>query len=305
MDIILSSINSLVKHNNLLEEQLNIMRQKLDKIENHKDLNVRFNTNSPNSPNNSNNTNNLNNINNINDVNNANNNIMENTDTIPIKNIESKMSNYKAFLAGGTKLSKSPGRPKGKTSENARLTANSTLKLLNKEKEEKNNEEVDDKEENNKLVNDEGKKKKITKNNEKEKEKDKTINKYKDVVSETYDLDENYIKKCLNDGSIDSDIKIFKKMYIENVPKEFYPIRNIRKKLQYWNNGHMNDDITGNYIKDTIVGNIEKCYMAVNNYNEYQDNVELFIRNQEYINRMSEQKYKERFLMMIIDIIKI
>jgi hypothetical protein len=67
----------------------------------------------------------------------------------------------------------------------------------------------------------------------------------------------------------------------------------------------MNDDIGGNYIKDTIVHNIELCYININKYDEYEDNTEQFIRNQEYISKMNEIKYKDKLLSMIIDIIKI
>jgi hypothetical protein len=63
------------------------------------------------------------------------------------------------------------------------------------------------------------------------------------------------------------------------------------------------DDSNCTYIKNTIVQNIEDCYLNVNKYESYQDDIDQFINNQEYINKMSEQKYKERFLLKIIELI--
>jgi hypothetical protein len=342
MDIILSSINSLVKYNFKLEEQLNIVKQKLDNnntILNKKDKeiimkekqDVKFDLTTL-VDNNSNNDN-------INVKLDNNENKILSEPLVNENKRESKMSNYKAFLSGNTKLNKSPGRAKNKSTERLRPTANSTLQLVKKEKEMKDNEEEDNKiKKYEKIENNIEKEKKEDKEDKEDKEekdkkdkkdkeekhkkdkeekdkKDKeeikkkkvlkNIDNYKEIKKEQYDIDINFIKKCLNDGCIESDIKIFKKIYIDNVPKEFYPIRNIRRKLQYWLNGHMNEDYGGNYIKDTIINNIENCYISVNKYDDSQNNIDQFIRNQEYITRMTEQKYKERFLSMIIDSIKI
>jgi len=130
-------------------------------------------------------------------------------------------------------------------------------------------------------------------------------NNYREIKKENYNIDIKIIKECLNSSSIESDIRLFKKIYIDNVSKEFIPIRSIRKKFQYWCDGHMNEDINGNYIKNTIVDNIENCYLSVNKIENYKDNTEQFFRNQEYITKLSEMKYRDKFLELIIDIIKI
>jgi cell fate (sporulation/competence/biofilm development) regulator YlbF (YheA/YmcA/DUF963 family) len=129
-------------------------------------------------------------------------------------------------------------------------------------------------------------------------------NNIREIKKEQYNLDEEFVKECLNSGCIDADIKIFKKIYIDNLTKESYSIKHIRKKFQYWYNGSMKDDDSNcTYIKNTIVQNIEDCYLNVNKYESYQDDIDQFINNQEYINKMSEQKYKERFLLKIIELI--
>ena len=126
----------------------------------------------------------------------------------------------------------------------------------------------------------------------------------KEIKKEQYNLDEDFVRSCLNSGSIEGDIKIFKKIYINNISKEYYPIKNTKKKIQYWYNGHMKDDDANcTYIKNTIVQNIEDCYLNVNKYDSYQDDIDQFINNQEYINKMSEQKYKEKMLLKIMELL--
>jgi len=144
--------------------------------------------------------------------------------------------------------------------------------------------------------------------NEKIKKKNQSIKnyEYKDVKREFFNIDDKIIKDCLNMNNLSGDIKLFKKMYIENIPKEFYPIRHIQKKFQYWLNNHMvDDDCNGTYIKNIILSNIENCYLRINIFDNYSDNMEQFLKNQEHINKLSENKYKDNFLNKIISLINI
>lgn len=132
---------------------------------------------------------------------------------------------------------------------------------------------------------------------------------YKELKVETFlhlNINKDFIKECLNMSNINGDIKLFKKIYIDNILKEYYPIRHIKKKLQYWLDNHMNDDDTnGTYIKNIIFKNMETCYLKINIFDEHCDNTEQFLKNQEHINKLSEQKYKDKFLTKIIQIITI
>ena len=129
---------------------------------------------------------------------------------------------------------------------------------------------------------------------------------YKEIKNEVYDLDTNFIKNCLHQNSIDGEIELFKKIYIDNITKEFYPIRHIKKKYQYWNDDKMNDDDSnGTYIKNTIINNIEKSYFSINIIEEYNNDIDQFIKNQEYISKLNEQKYRDKFFTKIISIINI
>ena len=146
------------------------------------------------------------------------------------------------------------------------------------------------------------KKKKV----KKQKTQEVLITKYIEINVKHFDIDENIIKKCLNMNNLNGDIQLFKKMYIENVAKEYIPIRHIKKKFQYWINDHMKDDDTnGEYIINVIIKNIELCYMKVNNMDNYGDDIVQFLKNQEHINQLQDIKYKEKMLISIIKLIDI
>ena len=139
-----------------------------------------------------------------------------------------------------------------------------------------------------------------------EKENIYLINDYKDLKRELFNFDELFIKDCLNLCSLQGDLKIFNKMYIDGISKEFYPIRHIKKKIQYWLDNHMNDDdVNGTYVKTIIIKNIEDCYLAINTFDNYENNVDQLLKNQEHINKLSEEKYKDKLLNKIINIITI
>jgi hypothetical protein len=146
---------------------------------------------------------------------------------------------------------------------------------------------------------------KILKNRLKNNDKNQEQNNFKELKIEKFDIDDNFIKNCLSESNIESDLKIFKKIYIDNVAKEFYPIRHIKKKYQYWLHGEMkDDDKNGSYIKNTIIKNIELCYTSVNTLDNYVD-IDIFLKNQDYINIINDEKYKDNFLIRISEIIKI
>jgi hypothetical protein len=129
---------------------------------------------------------------------------------------------------------------------------------------------------------------------------------YRDIKIECFDIDIDFINNCLSMRNIIGDIKLFKKMYLDNTPKEFYPIRHIKKKFEYWNDGHMNeDDTNGTYILNTIFKNIEYCYLKVNSTDNYIKSVEEFLENENYISNLHNEKNKQLFLKKIIPIINI
>ena len=122
---------------------------------------------------------------------------------------------------------------------------------------------------------------------------------HKELRNELFDLDKTFIKDCLNMYSIQGDVKLFKKMYIDNIPKECYAIKYTKRKYQYWLNNCLINDISGNHIKNIVIKNIEQCYTSINIYDEYTDNIDIFLKNQDYITKLSDDKYKDLFLTKI------
>ena len=127
---------------------------------------------------------------------------------------------------------------------------------------------------------------------------------YREIKKEEINLDINFVKKCLESHNLNSDLKIFKKIYIDEIPKSYYPIRHMKGNYSYWLNNKMNiDDENGNYIKETIITNISNIYLNVNSYENYINDNDLFIKNQEYIVNMSKSKYKDKLFKNILKII--
>lgn len=135
-----------------------------------------------------------------------------------------------------------------------------------------------------------------------------TINEmnYKELKREEIKLDEQFVKKCLESHNLSSDLKVFKKIYIDDKPNSYYPIRHIKGNYTYWLNDKMNiDDENGSYIKETIITNLSNIYLNVNSFENYTDDNDLFIKNQEYIVNMSKQKYKDKLFKNILKIIEV
>lgn len=132
------------------------------------------------------------------------------------------------------------------------------------------------------------------------------INNYIELKKEVINLDLKFVKKCLESHNINSDLNVFKKMYIDEIPNSHYSIRHIKGNYQYWLNGKMNiDDESGSYIKDVIINNISNVYLNANSFDNYKDDTDLFIKNQEYIVNMGKQKYKDKLFKNILKIIEI
>jgi predicted nucleotidyltransferase len=58
-------------------------------------------------------------------------------------------------------------------------------------------------------------------------------------------------------------------------------------------------------LKNTILKNIERAYLKINTFENYSDDTEQFLKNQEHINNIMEEKYKDKFLVKIIQLINI
>jgi hypothetical protein len=122
-----------------------------------------------------------------------------------------------------------------------------------------------------------------------------------ELKKEFLKVDEDVVKKCLKNCDINSDVILFKKIYVNGGSE--CPIRYINKNnFQYWADGRWYDDAAGEKITDIVVSNIKKLYIKSNVYDNFQGNL---YKYQTYIGKMNEKKYKDTFIKMIKDLIKI
>jgi hypothetical protein len=243
--------------------------------------------------------------------------LMEKSDNIIklLNNLNNRIENIEKILSANNLITKNElfenfiendeiQKPLQKTESNSNIELLKKMNeiMLNNNEIECNNNTDEDKSSEKKKVSRVKKQKEIINNNNQE----SVLTKYIEVKVKHFDIDEKIIKKYLNMNSTNGDIQLFKKMYIENVAKEYIPIRHIKKKFQYWLSDHMQDDDTnGEYIVSTVLKNIELCYMKVNNMDNYGDDIDQFLKNQEHINRLHDIKYKEKIISLIISNIDI
>lgn len=129
---------------------------------------------------------------------------------------------------------------------------------------------------------------------------------HKNIRIEQFNIDKNIILDCLKMSNIEGDVKLFKILYLNDINKEYYPIRFINKQnYLYMNDGKWNEDINGTYIKDIILKkNISRCYSKVNTI-ENVKNQDEFICNQQHISQLSDEKYQIKWLNKIKVLVKI
>lgn len=120
----------------------------------------------------------------------------------------------------------------------------------------------------------------------------------KEIKIESFEMDIEYLRECLESNSIKSDFCIIKKIYFSN-DENFYPIRiNNQKKFLYWLDNKWNND-NEKYVANILSKNLKNCYLKINTFENYKHNNDLFLSNQLYINKLSDEKYKDSLEKMI------
>jgi len=123
----------------------------------------------------------------------------------------------------------------------------------------------------------------------------------RDIIIDEYKLERVFLMECLEKGNILADIDVIKKIFFTNIDINNYPIRcaGNKKVIEYWlNDKWNNDDI---YLFNTLTSIIKSSYLSINIYKNYENDIEKFVKNQEYIVKVSsDQKYKESFMKSLI-----
>ena len=130
-----------------------------------------------------------------------------------------------------------------------------------------------------------------------------------ELKRETINISENDIVKALNYRDYRSVIYLFKLYYKNKINQNYaYPIRIVGKRTyEYYANNRWNSDLYGHFITNTICSNMENLFLTLNNLDDYGDLIdeEDFIPNQNFINKLSVDKYKKEIFRSIIDEIKL
>jgi hypothetical protein len=115
-----------------------------------------------------------------------------------------------------------------------------------------------------------------------------------------------FVRECLEKCDINGDIKLFRKLFIKNIPKDEQIIRFLGgKNYQTKRNGLWIDDPNAIYIKYVISKILEKSYMIANDLEHYGSNIDQFVINQDHITQLDDDKYIEKLILQINTIIDI
>jgi hypothetical protein len=107
------------------------------------------------------------------------------------------------------------------------------------------------------------------------------------------------VSNILLSHDITSIIKVIKIIYLPTsehvLPIKIMP-KDGRKSLYYFNEGWFVDD--DNYVINTLCNNIQKIFMNVNDPDNF-DNDDEFMKNQDFILKICDNKYKQLILKKI------
>jgi hypothetical protein len=126
-------------------------------------------------------------------------------------------------------------------------------------------------------------------------------NNLKELIREKIDIDKNDVLKALSYRDYRSVLNIFKSYYKNNNNK--YPIRLFKvRKYEYYSNKKWNEDLYGNHIIEILFNNIQDLFIRNNDINvvSYDD----FLLNQEFIEKLDNEKNKKSIFKIITDEIK-
>ena len=132
------------------------------------------------------------------------------------------------------------------------------------------------------------------------------IENLKELKREDLNYNKDKVLKALEYRDYRSVISIFRDIYKAEDPngKGMYPIKIIGKRsFKYYENNKWNSDLYGYHSMNIICLNIQNLFMK---YNEYDPkNNDLFLLNQKFIYKLSDDKYKKSIFKNIIEEVRI
>ncbi len=125
----------------------------------------------------------------------------------------------------------------------------------------------------------------------------------KELKLERLDIDEDVVLKALVYKNYQSIIYIMRHYYrTTRGNKVFYPIRvKSKRNFEYYLNNQWLSDSYGHYITKVICNNIQNLFLRYNDFSNKKIKEEDLYLNQQFILKLSEDKYKKEIFKHIVD----
>jgi len=132
-----------------------------------------------------------------------------------------------------------------------------------------------------------------------------SYNYLKELKKEDLSVIKEDVIKALNYRDYRSVIYIFKNIYKNKTNLEYaYPIKITGKRsFEYYNNMKWNPDLYGHYSTSIICSNIQNLFTKYNNIEDFDSDD--FIMNQQFICKLSDEKYQKSIFRNIIEEVRI
>jgi hypothetical protein len=127
----------------------------------------------------------------------------------------------------------------------------------------------------------------------------------KELKKEDLMIDKDDVLNALKYRDYRSVMYIFKHIYKNKIKSEYvYPIKIVSKRtFEYYNNNKWNTDLYGYYCISVICSNIQNLFTKYNNIDSIDSDD--FIMNQQFIFKLSDEKYQKSIFKNIIEEVRI
>lgn len=113
--------------------------------------------------------------------------------------------------------------------------------------------------------------------------------------------DDKLIESCLVGKSISSDLKLIRKYYF---PLDKVSITKCgTNSVKYWLGKKWYKDVLGEYTKTVLCKNLISCYLKVNSFERYENNMDHFIENQAHIQKLKTPKYQGMLMQQVMKLL--
>lgn len=133
----------------------------------------------------------------------------------------------------------------------------------------------------------------------------KSTENLKELKKEDIIIDKVDVLKALKYRDYRSVVYIFRQYYKNKINENcVYPVKITgTRKFEYYDNNKWNPDLYGNFSRDIICMNMQNLFIKCNNLDQvgYED----FILNQDFIYKLSKEKYIKEIFKYIIEEIRL